>query len=162
MLAGCAKLKMRTDEFLGLSPIKKGAPYPARLAKTTEHSHQVALMAWSSLPMVREEFPELRWFHAIPNGGSRGDTDISRRIEGGKMKAEGVKTGVSDMMLPVKRGDWSGLYIELKRLPGAGVGPSQEQTEFIEFVRGQGYAACVCYGWIEARDVLIAYLTQSW
>jgi hypothetical protein len=151
-----------TAEFLGEAPYKQGALPPIKLVKDSEHSHQVGLMAWSSLPDVREMFPELRWLYAIANGGSRGDTDQSRRIEGGKMKAEGVKTGVSDLKLPVKRGEWSGLYIELKKMPGKGVGPSDDQTEFIEFVRSQGYAACVCYGWQEARNTIIAYLTQSW
>jgi len=151
-----------SPEFLGELPFKKGALAPFKLVKESEHSHQVGLMAWSSLPEVRETFPELRWLYAIANGGSRGDTDQSRRIEGGKMKAEGVKTGVSDLNLPVKRGQWSGLYIELKKMPGKGVGPSDDQLEFIEFARAQGYAACVCYGWREARDTIIAYLTQTW
>jgi len=151
-----------SPEFLGEAPIKKGAPYPATFAKESEHSHQVALMAWANLPPVREAFPELRWFHAIGNGGSRGDTAQSRRIEGGKMKAEGVKPGVSDTMLPVRRGEFPGFYIELKKMPGAGVGPSDEQLEFGEFVQSQGYAFMVCYGWREARDMLIAYLTQKW
>lgn len=149
-------------DFLGESPIKKGAPYPATFAKETEHSHQVALMAWCNLPPVKEAFPELLWFHAIGNGGSRGDTAQSRRIEGGKMKAEGVKPGVSDLSLPVRRGAWSGLYIELKKMPGAGVGPSKEQEEFGDFVMGQGFAFAICYGWREARDMIIAYLTQKW
>jgi len=151
-----------SPEFLGEAPVKPGAPYPAKFAKTDEHSHQVALMAWSNLPPVREAFPELRWLHAIPNGGNRGDTAQSRRIEGGKMKAEGVKTGVSDLCLPVKRGQTSGFYIELKKMPGPGVGPSDDQLEFGEFVQSQGFAFMVCYGWQQARDMLIAYLNQQW
>lgn len=151
-----------SPEFLGEAPIKPGAPYPAKFAKIDEHSHQVALMAWCNLPPVREAFPELRWFHAMANGGSRGDTAQSRRIEGGKMKAEGVKVGISDLCLPVKRGQTSGFYIELKKMPGPGVGPSAEQLEFGEFVQGQGFAFMVCYGWQQARDMLIAYLNQQW
>lgn len=151
-----------SPEFLGEVPIKKGAPSPASFAKTTEHSHQVALMIWTTLPEVKVMFPELKWLYSNANGGRRGDSVGSRMAEGGKMKAEGVKVGVSDLTLPVKRGEYSGLYIEMKRLPGKGVGPSPEQTEFIEFVRGQGFAACVCYGWRDARDVILAYLTQSW
>lgn len=154
--------KTYSPEFLGEVAIKKGALAPFSFAKTTEHSHQVALMIWHALPEVKAEFPELKWLYSNANGGSRGDTQLSRAIEGGKMKAEGVKVGVSDLTLPVKRGQWSGLYIELKKMPGKGVGPSDEQTEFIEFVRGQGFAACVCYGWREARDVIIAYLNQQW
>lgn len=134
---------------------------PADIAKESESSHQTALLCWSALPMVREMFPELKWLYSNANGGSRGDTAQSRRIEGGKMKAEGVKAGVSDLTLPVRRGECSGLYIELKRLRGPGIGPSDEQVEFIDFVRSQGFAAVVCYGWIEARNMVIAYMTQT-
>lgn len=147
--------------FLGEEATTKG-PYPAKLAGESESSHQIALFAWCALPAVQAEFPELKWFHSIPNGGSRGDTAKSRAIEGGKIKAEGVKRGVSDMMLPVKRAQWPGLYLELKKMPGKGVGPSEEQTEFGEFVMSQGYAFAVVYGWRAARDMLIAYLTQQW
>jgi len=151
-----------SPEFLGMLPIKKGHPYPEKLAKDSESSHQIALFAWCALPEVKAMFPELEWLHAIPNGGSRGDTKESRSKEGGKMKAEGVKPGVSDMFLPVRRGDCPGFYIELKRLPGPGVGPSDEQLKFGAFVQSQGYGFAVAYGWMKARDLLIAYLTQKW
>lgn len=136
-------------------------PYPAKLAGTTEHSHQVALFAWAALPPVAEAFPELeRGLFAIPNGGSRGDTQQSRSIEGGKMKAEGAKAGVSDMMLAVPKGGCHGLFIELKKLKAKGVGPSDEQTKFGNFVQNQGYGFIVCYGWRDARDIIIQYLSQ--
>lgn len=35
--------------------------------------------------------PELKWLHAIANGGARGDNEKSRAIRGGQLKAEGVK-----------------------------------------------------------------------
>ena len=64
-----------------------------------------------------------------------------------------------------------GLYIELKvrevTKPGvrkaevvvrrAGT-TSDQQDDWINFLRGAGHAVAVCYGWEEARDVLLAYL----
>jgi len=81
---------------------------PATIAKESESSHQIALFAMCALNM--KKYPELKWFHAIPNGGFRD------KITAGKLKAEGVKSGVSDMFLPVKCDAYSGLYIELKKL----------------------------------------------
>ena len=135
-----------------------------QLAKSgTEHAHQTALFAWCALSVGKH--PELKWFHAIPNGGSRGDTQRSQQINGGMMKAEGVKKGVADCFLPVKRGIWAGLYIEMKkpdlkpkRLDSKG-GLSDEQIAFGEFVKSQGFGWIVCYSWIEAKEILEKYLT---
>jgi hypothetical protein len=139
---------------------------PEQLAKSgSEHAHQTALFAWCALNV--NQYPELKWFHAIPNGGNRGDTAQSRAIEGGRMKAEGVKRGVADCFLPVKCGHWSGLYIEMKKVDlkpktaKSNGGLSVAQIEFKKFVQNQGYGWVVCYGWVEAKDILIQYLTQS-
>ena len=87
---------------------------PEDLAKSgSEAAHQTALFAWAALQLQR--WPELRWLHHIPNGGSRGDTAQGRQIRGAQLKAQGVRTGVADLCLPVKRGAYSGLYIEMKK-----------------------------------------------
>ena len=137
---------------------------PEQLAKSgTEHSHQTALFAMCALNI--KVYPELKWFHAIANGGSRGDSAKSRAIRGGALKAEGVKTGVSDTFLPVKRGPWSGLYIEMKKpsekpvkATSAG-GVSEDQREFGAFVQTQGFAFMIAYSWQEAWEALTKYLT---
>jgi hypothetical protein len=124
---------------------------PSDYAKSgTESSHQIALFMNCAYHL--KKYPELKWFHAIPNGGLRD------KITAAKLKAEGVKSGVSDCMLPVKRGPYCGLYLELKKLPGKGVGPSTEQLEFGEFVTSQGYYFAVCYGHEEAWSCLQWYL----
>lgn len=131
---------------------------PEQLAKPgTEHAHQVALFAWCAL---QDAYPVLKSkaFFAIPNGGSRGDTAESAKIVGGRLKAEGVKAGVGDMFLALPVGIYAGLFLELKRLKKAGVGPSDDQLEFGELVQSHHYAFKVAYGWEEARDALIAYM----
>ena len=158
---------------------------PEKLAKSgSEHGHQTAFFAYAAVAQLHgfgvadlwanghkiehakklaethddyKPLPMLKWMHAIANGGSRGDTDLSRKIEGGKMKAEGVKKGVSDICLPYNCGGNCGLYIEMK------VGknkPSPEQVEFGEFVKSQCYQFHVCYSWQEAVVVLKQYLKQ--
>lgn len=106
--------------------------------------------------------PELKWFHAIPNGGNRGDTEKSRAIEGGRMKAEGVKSGVLDTFWPLKRGPFSGLYIEMKRKALKNeknhlAGCSDSQIEFGQFVTNNNFVARVCYTWEEAAKALEWY-----
>lgn len=137
---------------------------PEQLAKPgTEAAHQTALFCWAALNTSR--WPELRWLHHIPNGGSRGDKR-SAMIRGAQLKAQGVKPGVADVMLPVKRSTWSGLYVELKRpqerpvRAGRG-GVSDEQTEFGLFVQVQGFGFVVCYGWDEAARIIEQYLETT-
>jgi len=129
---------------------------PEELAKSgSEDAHQRALMSMAATHV--HKYPELKWFHAIPNGGSRGDNKRSAMIRGAQLRASGVKAGVLDTFLPVKRGPWSGLYIEMKR-PGKLKSTSTEQKEFIAFVKEQGYAALVCDNWEDAWSAVIQYL----
>lgn len=110
-------------------------------------------MCWCALSL--QQYPELRWLFHIPNGGAR-----SKR-EGGKFKAMGVKPGVPDLCLPIKRGMWSGLWIEMKALRFKNTktgGTSKDQDDWIAHLRSQDFGVMVCYGWIEARDALTQYL----
>lgn len=117
----------------------------------TEHAEQCALMDWAQ--MAYGKHPELRWLYATPNGGFRHPSTAT------KLKAEGAKAGVCDLFLPVARGGYHGLYIEMKRQKGGRLSP--EQSDFIDFVTQHGYRAEVCAGWIVARDVLMDYLNGS-
>ncbi|HZK84869.1 MAG TPA: VRR-NUC domain-containing protein [Desulfosporosinus sp.] len=116
--------------------------------KHAESDNQIALFQWTKLAQAK--YPELVLLHAIGNGNAR--TNV---IQGARMKREGVLAGVSDIMLPVSRNGYHGLYIELKV---KGNTTSASQKWWIEQTTKQGYLAKVCYGWIEAKEVLEGYL----
>jgi hypothetical protein len=66
-----------------------------------------------------------------------------------------------DLSLPCARGGYHGLYIELKRPVVKGEPKpvvSPEQKYWIEQLRKQGYLVEVCYGWIEAKELIERYL----
>ena len=133
---------------------------PEQFIKTnSEDEHEFALTQWAAMNETR--YPCLKWLHHIPNSGVYGDTKRGRQIRGSKMKALGVKSGVSDRCLPQPIGKYHGLYIEMKRpkteTQKSGV-LSNSQKCFIDFVRNNNYYAAVCYSWEEARDCIIAYL----
>lgn len=134
-------------------------------ASDSESAHQTALFAWAALQIGR--WPELKWLHHVPNGGSRGDSHQSRLIRGAQLKAQGVRVGVADVFLPVKRANWSGLYIEMKKPSekpknkGAKGGVSDEQAKFGEFVISQGFGWVVCYSWVEAKEIITNYLMHE-
>lgn len=117
----------------------------------TEAEEQTTLFRW--IEIMTKKWPELALCHAIPNGGSR------HPIEAVHLKAQGVKAGIPDIFLPVPRGQYHGLYIEMKRRKGGRL--SIEQSKMIGRLRGQGYRCEVCRGWEEARDVIEEYMDAS-
>ena len=88
-------------------------------------------------------------FH-IPNGGLR------NKAVAGMLKSEGVKSGVPDICLPVARGKYHGLYIELKKEKSGTV--SKNQREWIDNLTSQKYCAVVCHGWEDAKNTIEEYL----
>lgn len=115
-----------------------------------EDAEQRVIFQWAA--MEAAAYPELGLLYAIPNGGKRA---IKTAIA---LKAQGVKAGVPDMCLPVARGAYHGLYIELKRQRGGTV--SDNQKEWITALMGQGYKAVVCRGADEAIGTIKSYLEE--
>lgn len=107
--------------------------------------------------------PELRltWLHAIPNGGSRGNDSLSAAIVGARMRAEGVLRGVPDIFLPWPSPDTGGLYIELKKPSQSETALSKEQRLFRDYARQVGYGWHVCFGYVEAINVICEYLGKA-
>lgn len=118
------------------------------MTEPTEHQEAVAFMQAVRLNEARH--PDLRMLFAVPNGGDR------HKAVAAKLKAEGVKAGVLDYILPVARGGFHGLAIELKRRKRGQT--SGEQEQWIEAFRAQGWRAEVCKGWEQALAVLSDYL----
>jgi hypothetical protein len=115
---------------------------------TTEEKEQQTLTEWALY--ASGQIPELRLFFHIPNGMFR------HKSTAAKLKRLGVKPGIPDICLPVPRGKYHGLYIELKRRKGGHVTP--EQLEWIDALNRQGYRAVVCKGWHEASETIMTYL----
>jgi len=112
-----------------------------------EHHDQVALFRWAGHQQRR--LPELSLLFAIPNGGHRHPATAA------KLKAEGVKAGVPDLCLPVARGEYHGLWIELKAGRNK---PTPPQVQWHMRLSQQDYRVAVCYSWEAARDVIEEYL----
>lgn len=117
----------------------------------TEADEQKALFRWADA--ARCKYPELELMHHIVNEGRRdGRTGYNLRLMG-------MKRGVPDVCLPVARGGFHGLYVEMKRVKGGR--PSPEQYWWREKLREQGYRAEICYGWEDAARVIREYLDNG-
>lgn len=109
------------------------------MREAREQQAVVEWCAWKRIPI----------FH-IPNGGSRD------KREAANLKRQGVKPGVPDLFVPVARGGWHGLFVEMKTAKGR---VSPKQREWLELLSAQGYLAKVCRGADEAIRVIGAYMS---
>jgi len=99
----------------------------------------------------------------IPNGGGRSATvrrtaagkTVRYSVEAASLKAQGVRSGVPDYLLPISVGDKRGLWIELKASDGY---PSDNQLQWAEFLIGQGYDVVFAYGADAAFAAIKRYL----
>lgn len=113
----------------------------------TEHQHQCALIQWAEGKAKR--YPEVGMLFAIPNGGAR-HIAVAR-----KLKAEGVRAGVPDLFLPVPRGGYGGLFIEMKSPKGK---VTKEQAWWEQKLVMYNFHHETCFNWVEAALIICAYL----
>lgn len=125
--------------------LKDAMPIPS------EDEECYALMDWRDRNTGR--WPELRLLYHTANEGKRSPQ------QGARLKAMGLHPGVSDYFLPVARGGAHGLWIEMKRIKGGRVEPSQ--AAWIDAMLAQGYAASVCRGWEDAAKTIERYLRSE-
>lgn len=121
-----------------------------RHVRSLEHKMQVSL--FRSIRIHTGQYPQLAYCHAIPNGPrlARGTAK--------KMKAEGLRAGVPDVMLPWPSGIYNGLYLELKIQPNR---PGPKQLDFIQYLNLAGYYATVVYDdWYAAWELIEHYINN--
>lgn len=100
-----------------------------------EHAEQAALVEYCRMRGWR--------VYAITNGA---------HLRGGYLQwnylhAEGAVKGVPDLCIPYARGGYHGLYIEMKANDNK---PTVEQTDWLDFLHGEGYLAIACWSADEA------------
>jgi len=120
----------------------------------TESDLQKAIIMWADT--MEDKWPELRWLHHIPNGGKRDGREAL------SLKRQGVKSGVCDLFLPVRRANYGGLYIELKR-PGTNAEKelSDKQIEFLRFAQVQMFATMASSDFEDVKRCIVEYLESS-
>ena len=126
----------------------------SRIPIPSENQEQRALVKWLSYhPIVRE------FFCKNNNEGKRTEA------QGWNLKLMGLRPGVSDLFIyyPNKSRSLAGLWLEVKR--NKKYSPSERKTDtwiaqekFIESVKSVGFAGEFCYGWIDGKRIIDAYL----
>jgi hypothetical protein len=114
------------------------------------------VVAWAALAC--RQWPELLTLYAIPNGSYYGKDRIAAAKHANRMRAEGLRPGIPDLCLPVARGGWHSLRIEMKSSAGV---LSMEQRQTIAALMMQGNKCVVCRSAEDAIAEIRGYLMAA-
>ena len=124
------------------------------MASEQEHQEQKALVEWYAFA-----FPAYKEFlFAIPNGAYLGKEELTRIITMKKLKAEGLKTGVPDLMLALPSITYHGLFIEMKKTGSTWKDVTKDQKGYLARLSKVGYKAIACGGFDDARNEIKTYM----
>lgn len=116
-----------------------------------EHDEQVGVIQWWAWACKRWGLPEFSLF-AVPNGGLR------HPATAGRLRAEGVRPGIHDLILAVPMRGQHGLFVEMKRTFGGRV--SAEQKDVSAYLEGRNYRVRICRGAVQAIEAITEYLGE--
>lgn len=115
-----------------------------------EFNHQCALFEWARTPVVQRQYQGLDLLSSSLNGVR---LTLSQAV---KASRAGMLSGEFDVRLPVARGGYHSLTIEMKARLGR---PSQNQLWYFKRMQEEGHFARFAYSWLEAQRMIIRYLT---
>jgi len=110
----------------------------------SEHDLQVACLKW-----LHHVYPDILCY-SIPNGGYRAKSTARY------LQAEGLTAGCPDLHIPIPRGGYASLYIEMKN--GKKGVLSDHQKEIIPRLQSYGNKVVVCRTFDEFKKEVEEYL----
>ena len=113
----------------------------------TEHEIQKAVIRYCRT--IEKYDNRYSYIFAVPNGGKR-DVRVAK-----KLKAEGVISGVSDLVIPLPVGFYHGAFIEVKRIGGRA---TDNQKTFLRIMAERGYFCAITYGYEETVEAIVKYI----
>lgn len=112
-----------------------------------EHRIQSSCVKW-----YRLQYPQYSHnLFAVPNGGRRDE------VTAGKLKAEGVLSGVADLILLKSNAHYGALLIEMKTHTGH---QSENQKEWQKLIERDGYKYVICRSLEDFMSEVNSYLAS--
>lgn len=116
----------------------------------SEHQHQACVVRWFNM-----QYPQFEGLLAAFNNSEYVADPAKKKMVGAKRKALGVVKGMPDLVLFVARGQYHGLFIEMKKLDGK---LRAEQKKQHARLIAQNFKVHTAYGWDDARNCIAEYL----
>ena len=141
---------MTDAELMALwnSKNNKDARAKRNARKTTASEHDLQVACVRLFRYKHHEYNEMLF--AIPNGGKRNS------IVAKKLKAEGVVSGVPDLFLAIPKGNWCGMFIELKN--GRSNNLTENQKRMMYKLQMHRYKTAVARSLEEFEKIIEEYL----
>lgn len=151
VLVGALKRVAAPAPAAGPASAKKRKKVTLASGHPSEEDIHLACADWVFAHEPR--YPALQWLMHVPNGGRRS------RGEAGKLRAMGVRKGVSDWILPFPSpsGRYAGLAIELKSHNGT---VSDEQQDFLDDSEAAGWLTAVVRSSDEFVEVVMRWIND--
>lgn len=112
--------------------------------------HEESRMQMSCVRWFDYQYPEYsKLLFAVPNGGARS------KIEAGILKAEGVRSGVADLILLIARHGYNALCLEAKTKKGT---PSPDQKDWSKQAENAGNKYVIFRSLEEFMEIINDYL----
>lgn len=92
---------------------------------------------------------------ATVNGAQLAGNGEQRARAMASLKKQGLKVGVSDIVIALPLDGFHGAFIEVKRDKKSK--PTQEQKDWVALMQLTGYYAKITYGFDETRDAILDY-----
>lgn len=110
-------------------------------AKRIEHEEIEQADFFEQAHWEQKRYPDIQMAFHVPNGGHRSWKTAK------KLKKQGVKSGVPDIVVPIVTTLYPGLYIEMKAEDGT---MEPQQQYYAAFLAQQGYLVAVAWDWESA------------
>ncbi|HED33725.1 MAG TPA: hypothetical protein ENJ08_05830 [Gammaproteobacteria bacterium] len=120
-----------------------------------EAKEQTALFQWREYNLYN--YPGIDLMFATLNGAYLQGTPQQRARQWLKLLKQGARKGVLDIFLPVAKGAYHGLWLEMKAPKPHRSSVTTEQKEWQQRMRNEGYMARIVYGCEEAIAAIDAY-----
>lgn len=143
----CNTMKKQSNrDILAAIAAAQNEKKPRKHPGEEEHLIQVSCVNWFRLVHRNMEHQ----LFAVPNGGWR------NAVVAGKLKAEGVLAGVSDLILLHRNSQYGALLIEMKTPKGS---QSEYQEKWQQKIEQNGYKYVICHSRDEFEREIENYLS---
>ena len=123
-----------------------------RVSKVTISEHQIQSAFFKIVALHERTYPMLKIMFAVPNAAKRSMALASM------LKAEGMRSGVPDVMFPYANGKYYGLALEFKSAKGK---PTENQLEWIAKLEQYGWKCVIVNDAELAWNVVKEYLIKK-
>ena len=121
--------------------------------KHYESDLQKACVTWFDY-----QYPQFKnLLFAVPNGASLAGNNLQRMKQAARLKAEGMRPGVSDLILMIPSKGYHGFAIEMKYGKNKA---SKAQLDWLKGIEGQGYKSEIVYTKERFIEIVSDYLNN--